>query len=290
MRHHIHRKRTSAWWLPAAMGCLLLLLVSCGDKRDSGISHAERRQTDSIVRTATDGKTFAAMQKRMKGEGNMLGEVMTLRLWGDAKRNSCQYDEAQKKHDAALKMAQAMNDSIEWVQALNNIGTDYRRMGILPMAHEYHQRALVMARDNTDTAYVARKNIVVSLNGLANVYLTLGNYQRADSILRLALKGEKALGSDIGQAINYANIGSIFEKKGRMDSAKIYYERSMQHNRNAKNHLGIALCHTFFGGLYEKQNVYDKALAEYEKAYSIMSASRDDWHTLNVLIALVGIL
>ena len=35
--------------------------------------------------------------------------------------------------------------------------------------------------------------------------------------------------------------------------------------------------------------MYDKALAEYEKAYDIMSASIDDWHTLNALIALVGI-
>ena len=288
MTHHISKQR-SALLLTAALFCMTLILASCGEEKGSGISPAERQHTDSIVRTATDDAAFSAMQKRMKAEGNTLGEVMTLRLWGDAKRNSCLYDEALKKHDAALKLAQALNDSVEWVQALNNIGTDYRRMGILPMAHEYHQRALVMARDNTDTAYVARKNIVISLNGLANVYLTLGNYERADSILRLALAGEKALGSDIGLAINYANIGAIFEKKGRMDSAQIYYERSMRHNTNAGNLLGIALCHTFFGGMYEKQKMYDKALAEYEKAYDIMSASIDDWHTLNALIALVGI-
>lgn len=289
MTHHIDKHRTATRALLSACGSLLLLLSACGDESGRGISHAERRQTDSIVRTATDDNAFADMQKRMQKEGNTLGEVMALRLWGDAKRNSCLYDEALKKHSAALKMAKEMNDSLEWVQALNNIGTDYRRMGILPMAHEYHQRALVMSRDNTDTAFVARKNIVISLNGLANVYLTLGNYQRADSILRLALAGEKALGSDIGQAINCANIGAIFEKKGRMDSAQIYYERSMQHNKNADNQLGIALCHTFFGGLYEKQKLYDKALAEYEKAHGIMSASKDDWHTLNALIALVGI-
>ena len=288
MTHHISKQR-SASLLTAALFCMTLIIASCGEEKGSGISPAERQQTDSIVRTATDDAAFSAMQKRMKVEGNTLGEVMTLRLWGDAKRNSCHYDEALKKHDAALKLAQALNDSVEWVQALNNIGTDYRRMGILPMAHEYHQRALVMARDNTDTAYVARKNIVISLNGLANVYLTLGNYERADSILRLALAGEKALGSDIGLAINCANIGAIFEKKGRMDSAQIYYERSMRHNTNAGNQLGIALCHTFFGGMYEKQKMYDKALAEYEKAYDIMSASIDDWHTLNALIALVGI-
>jgi two-component system sensor histidine kinase ChiS len=53
----------------------------------------------------------------------------------------------------------------------------------------------------------------MSLNGIGNVQLTLGNDEVADSVFRLALAGERFLSSSEGQAINYANIGSIYENK-----------------------------------------------------------------------------
>ena len=173
--------------------------------------------------------------------------------------------------------------------ALNNIGTDYRRMGVLDLAQDYHYRAWMLCKECTDTSYVARKNRVVSLNGLGNVYMTLGNFERADSVLRLALAGEQRLNSAVGQAINYANLGSIFERHGKTDSAWAYYRKSMALNTEAENELGIALCHTNFGSLYEKARQYDKATKEYEAAYQLMKASKDEWHALNTLIALAGI-
>ena len=33
--------------------------------------------------------------------------------------------------------------------------------------------------------------------------------------------------------MNYANLGSIFEMRGMMDSAFVYYNYSMEHNRAA---------------------------------------------------------
>ena len=82
-----------------------------------------------------------------------------------------------------------------------------------------------LSEESTDTSHNARKNRVVSLNGLGNIYMTLGNYERADSMLRMALAGERQLGSMLGQAINYANLGSIFEHHGEMDSARLYYDK-----------------------------------------------------------------
>ena len=41
----------------------------------------------------------------------------------------------------------------------------------------------------------------------------------ADSIFRIALEEERTLDSDLGLAMNYANLGSIFEMRGMMDSA-----------------------------------------------------------------------
>ena len=61
--------------------------------------------------------------------------------------------------------------------------------------------------------------------------MTFGNYEQVEQAFRLALAGEQALSSTIGQAINYANLGSIFERQGQIDSAWVYFRRSMKQNQ-----------------------------------------------------------
>lgn len=265
-----------------------LLLVSCG-KKSVAFTPDERKTADSIVHSVRTPDSLAMLQKRLESEGNKLGSIVALREWGKRLRNESRFEEALHTHSEGLRQAEAVGDTIEWVQALNNIGTDYRRMGVLDVAQEYHYSAWTLSEECADTSFTAKKNRVVSLNGLGNIYLTLGNYERADSALRMALAGEQQLHSAVGQAINYANLGSIFEHRGQTDSAWVYYRRSMALNHEAGSDLGISLCHTYFGSLYEKAQQYDKATEEYETAYRMMQTSKDEWHALNSLIALAGI-
>lgn len=264
------------------------LLTSC-EKKPITFSPAERKTTDSIVRSTHGVDSLALLQKQMESEGNKLGSIVALREWGKALRNESRFEEALSVHSKGQQQAESVGDTLELVQALNNIGTDYRRMGVLDVAQEYHYNAWKLSEECTDTSFTAKKNRVVSLNGLGNVYLALGNYERADSALRMALLGERSLNSTVGQAINYANLGSIFEHKGKTDSAWVYYRKSMALNTEAEKELGISLCHTYFGSLYEKAGEYGKATTEYETAYQMMQASKDDWHALNSLIALARI-
>lgn len=263
-------------------------MVSCG-KKSVAFTPDERKTVDSIVRSVRTPDSLAMLQKRLESEGNKLGSIVALREWGKRLRNESRFEEALHTHSEGLRQAEAVGDTIEWVQALNNIGTDYRRMGVLDVAQEYHYSAWTLSEECADTSFTAKKNRVVSLNGLGNIYLTLGNYERADSALRMALAGEQQLHSAVGQAINYANLGSIFEHRGQTDSAWVYYRRSMALNHEAGSDLGISLCHTYFGSLYEKAQQYDKATEEYETAYRMMQTSKDEWHALNSLIALAGI-
>ena len=272
----------------AAFISISFLLVSCG-REPTASTPDERRAADSIVRATRGTDSLALLQKRLEGEGDRLGSVIALREWGKVLRNESHFEEALRTHSQGLRQAEAIGDTLEWVQALNNIGTDYRRMGVLDVAQEYHYRAWKLSEECADTVTVARKNRVVSLNGLGNIYMTLGNYERADSVLRMALKGEQELHNALGQAINYANLGSIFEHREQTDSAWAYYRKSMALNMEAGSTLGISLCHTYFGSLYEKAREYDKATTEYETAYQMMQASKDEWHALNSLIALAGI-
>lgn len=177
----MHNLRLSAatvmWYL-----IMCLMLVSCGEK-PVRISLAERKALDSIVSSSHNIDTISMIQKRMEREGNMLGSIIAYREMGKLMRNESRFDDALRMHSEGLKQAETLGDTLEIVQALNNIGTDYRRMGVLDMAQDYHYRAFNICKESTDSSYTAKKNRVVSLNGLGNIYLTFGNYARADSAL-----------------------------------------------------------------------------------------------------------
>ena len=268
---------------------VIYLLASCSQSASETFTVAERVAADSVVRSIGNRDSLATLQKQWEREGNTLESIVALRVMGDALRNESAFDEALTVHSEGLRQAEAIQDTLEWVQALNNVGTDYRRMGILDIAQEYHYQAWSLCKVTTDTSFVAIKNYAKSLNGLGNIYLTLGNYERADSALRKALVVEQRLGSTVGMAINYANLGSIFEHRGEIDSAWVYYRYSMEANQKAGSTLGIALCHSYFGSLYEQAQQYDRAAEEYEAGYQLMQDSKDEWHKLNLLVALASI-
>lgn len=215
--------------------------------------------------------------------------LATLRQQGKKERDASRYDEALRLHIRGLDMARAVGDSSEWIQALNNIATDYRRMGMLDVAQSYHYQALTLCDESSDTTYQMRKNRVKALNGLGNIYLSIYSYDDADSVFRQALEGEHQLGSATGQAINYANLGSIYSARGDDEKALDYYRQSMFYNKKDSNLLGMALCHLYFGNIYERRQQYDLALREYEQSDRMMTNLKDLWHALEPRLALASV-
>lgn len=215
--------------------------------------------------------------------------LATLRQQGKKERDASRYDEALRLHIRGLDIARAVGDSSEWIQALNNIATDYRRMGMLDVAQSYHYQALSLCDESSDTTYQMRKNRVKALNGLGNIYLSIYSYDDADSVFRQALEGEHQLGSATGQAINYANLGSIYSARGDDEKAMDYYRQSMFYNKKDSNLLGMALCHLYFGNIYERRQQYDLALREYEQSDRMMTDLKDLWHALEPRLALASV-
>ena len=215
--------------------------------------------------------------------------LATLRQQGKNERDASRYDEALRLHIRGLDMARAVGDSSEWIQALNNIATDYRRMGMLDVAQSYHYQALSLCDESADTTYQMRKNRVKALNGLGNIYLSIYSYDDADSVFRQALEGEHQLGSATGQAINYANLGSIYSARGDDEKALDYYRQSMFYNKKDNNLLGMALCHLYFGNIYERRQQYDLALREYKQSDRMMTDLKDLWHALEPRLALASV-
>ena len=209
---------------------------------------------------------------------------------GSELRNKSDFYTAVEVHSKCIADAEEIKDTLQLIIALNNQGTNFRRIGDLEQASTNHYRALEFC-DHTmnDTSFVARKNRVRTLNGLGNVMLSLGNDEVAEEMFRRALKGEKELRSATGQAINYANIGAIKERSGEMDSARIYYNMSMEKNRECNNLIGISLCYQNIGELDEAAGKYDKARDNYLKSYEIGLQTKDIWHWLNPCTALTAL-
>lgn len=266
-----------------------LWLSSCHNGRHESFSRTEEEKADSIVRRILRTDSLLTWKAHFQAEGNREGEMVVWRHLGRRFREQNQFMKAIEAHTTEWELATEMGDTISMIQALNNIGTCHRRMSLLDEASRYHYHALRLCETFSDQqSYGAQKNRVVSLNGIGNISLRIGDDQTADSVFRAALAGETRLNSALGQAINYANIGAIFEKNGMTDSAWAYYRQSMQKNEEAQSALGIALCYGHFGDLYLKEGEPEKAIAEYEKAYR-MKEETDTWHWLNSALALAKV-
>lgn len=263
-------------------------LVACGHGGTSSRYDDQiRKQVDSVVYADRSVEALQGVLQGYEGEGNGYGVVVACRELGRSYRNASRFSEAVDVHKKGLAAAQEIGDTIQIIQALNNIGTDYRRMSILDEASDFHYQALAVCDAYSDkNGPVSVKNRVVSLNGIGNVQLSLGNPQEAERVFREALRGETSLGSHLGMAINYANIGAILEERGQLDSARAYYAESLRCNELAGSDLGISLCHTHFGRLYENEGDLDRAVSEYKLAYDAMKDSKDRWHWLESCLSL----
>lgn len=284
------KKHTRQTQLLCAFFLLGTILFSCHHSARKTLSSEERATIDSIIKANRSIDSLTAWLERYAKAENIPGMILVRKELGRRYRDNSRFNEAIEVHQKGLQLALQIGDTLEAVQALNNIGTSYRRMGILDEASTYHYRALLLCEQYGDkSSFTAKKNRVVSLNGIGNIHLTLDNREAADSVFRVALAGEHELNSDLGQAINYANLGAIFEARGMKDSALVYYQHSMKYNRAAKSTLGISLCHNHFGRLFEQEGKWEDALREYRNAYNLMIESSDSWHWLESCLALARV-
>lgn len=213
-------------------------------------------------------------------------EADSLRLQGRHLREKSEFAEALELQTRALELSRQTGDTLSIVQDFNQLATTFRRLGRMEQAVSFHYQALNYAEVCSDTSEVARKNLVVSLNGLGNAHMSLGYDRLAEECFRRALVGEIELDSHLGMAINYANLGSIYNRKEQLDSARCYYELSMAENQLIQSAMGMSLCHVYFGQLYEKQDSLQAAEREYRLAAELMSGNEDRWHAIEPLLAL----
>lgn len=264
--------------------------MSC-DRHDENMSYGSHvALVDSVVSASRDMETLRSLLSGYEAGRDDVGRMVAMRELGRICRESSDFGAALEYHEKALLLAKEQRDTANIIYILNQLGTDFRRIGALNEAAERHYEALSYCERYSDqSSYRAKKQRVVSLNGIGNIHLSLQNYDAAERVFKSALSGEKVLGSHLGQAINYANIGYIKEANGEKDSAWIYYGFSMEQNRLADSKLGISLCYNHYGRLSEQDGDFGKALESYKNSYNLMCESKDKWHWLESCLSIARV-
>ena len=268
---------------------IISILYSCKEATKA-YSNMYDSEAETIADSVRDIESLERYVEHYDSLNEKRAALLVMQKLGSELRNKSDFYTAVEVHSKCIADAEEIKDTLQLIIALNNQGTNFRRIGDLEQASTNHYRALELC-DYTmnDTSFVARKNRVRTLNGLGNVMLSLGNDEVAEEMFRRALKGEKELRSATGQAINYANIGAIKERSGEMDSARIYYNMSMEKNRECNNLIGISLCYQNIGELDEAAGKYNEARDNYLKSYEIGLQTKDIWHWLNPCTALTAL-
>lgn len=213
---------------------------------------------------------------------SLVSDVRNLNNKGTIARNSGNYKDALNYHFDALNLAETARDTTGMIYALNNIGTDLRRTYSNIEASSYHYLALELSSINEK--YL--KSQAVAMNGLGNIFLVLNKPEQAQNYFRQALSVEAQSQSNLGIAINYANLAETFNISNELDSALYYYEQSLAQNILIDSDIGEAICKRSMGLIYYKKGEEEIALQLLSDAFSIMEDSKDAFHKLEVQVPL----
>lgn len=276
------------YYLSVVLG--LLLLVGCSDKKTVPIYNTpEYKQIERKLNAVADTTDLKHWLQVYRQSGNRMGESIVLRRLGRAYRVDNQFGRAILTHKQGLAVADSICDTMEIVNTLNEMGTNYRRLGAMYLATSSMTLGLGYCQQWSDTTAEAFKSQLKILNGLGKIYFTIRNYKVADHYFRRSLAGEIKLGSAYGMGLNYSDIGRVFRAQNNLDSAQYYFQKSMEQKQLLNDEVGMALIHIEYGGLYEDRGDYALATAEYDKAYITLMAHSDRYLRLWSCIALARV-
>lgn len=191
-------------------------------------------------------------------------------------RDKAEYAKAIALHESALKLS--VNDTVQQIYSLNNLGVVYRRMDRPRLALDYHMKALALAEAYKSDPMIANRSISISLNSIGNINLVLNQPEKALEVFNQTLLIEKELNNRLGMAINYQNIGYAFNALNYPDSALVYYEKSLQMNESINSDVGRSICYNSIGEILLKQEKSLEALRNFKMAMVFAELTNDDYY------------
>ncbi|RPH85898.1 MAG: tetratricopeptide repeat protein, partial [Chroococcales cyanobacterium metabat2.561] len=136
---------------------------------------------------------------------------------------------------------------------------DYRQEQDL--AIEYYQKAIDLQKELN-----LELDLVASLDSLAGIYYSLGEYQKAIEFYQQSLAIFQEISDIRGVAYCYNNLGNIYNSLGEYQKAIEFHQQSLAIKREISDITGEAYSYLGLGNVYDSLGEYQKAIEFYQQS------------------------
>lgn len=272
----------------------LSFFCSCARNHVAVCPAIDNKQRKDSLNKVIKGLSIDQLNEQIaqfRAEGDSMGVAVSYILIGKRYyHNENDYMNSIAAYRMAAPAIAATGDTIMYINNLNLLSTNCRRIGSYSAASDYLYEALNMAEcySGCDSPEGIRMRSTL-LNGIGNVYKYLNNGREAETFFRRSIELDMQIGNNIGLAKNYSTLGSVYEYRNDIDSVRMMYQKALEYDIIASSQSGIAICHNKLGQLDMNQNRIDEALRHHLAAYEILKKERDDWDLLKAGLSIAWI-
>ena len=182
------------------------------------------------------------------------------------------YPKAIENWLEGLRIFEESNDNLGISYVTNNLGVAYFDQGDNAKAIEYYLKSLHMAELLDDTYRIVTAEI-----NIGTVYGSTPNtYDDALKYYWMALPLSEKIGDNYLTGTCTDNIGDIYLKRGQLDSAQFYLEKSLIANVNT---VYLAYSMNLLGEVFERKGNFEEAIIKQKEAYAL-AKSFDSKHAM----------
>ncbi|MEQ9413161.1 MAG: tetratricopeptide repeat protein, partial [Cyclobacteriaceae bacterium] len=213
------------------------------------VTQMRERNIYDVVKYGTEAKDLA--QKLDYQEG--LGLALENLGWIYYRRGL--YSDAFELSQDALKITEALGDSIAMARCLNNVAAiNYEKSQYQDAINRFNKAYEISFRQK-DVETVVR-----SLNNISFSYLALGKIDSAEYYALKALESSNINREGYLPAFSYRILGDIEFEKGNLESALRYFDEGIKISEVTKNYFIQASTLHRIGKVYARQKKYKAAL------------------------------
>ncbi|MCD4766674.1 MAG: tetratricopeptide repeat protein [Methanosarcinales archaeon] len=193
------------------------------------------------------------------------------------------YKKAIEYHEQALVIAKEMGDRRVVGTSLGNLGSTYSSLGQVERAIEYYKQALAISQEIGD-----RRGEGTALGNLGLAYGNLGQVEKAIEYHELALAISQELGDKRLEGAALGNLGLAYRNLGEVEKAIEYHEQALAISQEFGDRRVEGISLGSLGNAYSHLGQVEKAIEYYEQAL-VIAKEIGDRHNEGIWLGNIGL-
>jgi len=243
-------------------------LAQSGDGLPKGLVRILAKMGEAWMRSGQIDSSRIALREgaRIAGsENDQAGIMLVNSLLAQSFGREMQLDSMIHYLKLTVAAAEAMEDVVRQGMFCSNLGVMYQYKGQFEKANEYNFKALELKKK----AGASPMSIADSYNNIALSYQELGKFEEALEY-ELQAYEQYATGTDSAKfAQSGYMLGGILFEMELLDSAQVYYDRSLDIFQALGNQQAIALYHVYSGLILQERKDLEAAQSSFQTSLEL---------------------